>query len=72
MPRVETAQDATDIAIGFLKPHWGFVRPLTAKQRRGVWTIDVDVGARWERLGWVRVSRETGKVVDYNIPSEAS
>ena len=72
MAEVDTAQDATDLAIAFLKPHWAFVRPLRAKRRRDVWTVDVDVGTRWERLAWVKVSADTGKVVDYNIPSESS
>lgn len=35
MPKVETAHDATDLVVGFLKPYWGFVRPLRAERGRG-------------------------------------
>ncbi|MBM3942032.1 MAG: hypothetical protein FJ316_03730 [SAR202 cluster bacterium] len=71
MPKVETAQEATELAIAFLKPYWAFARPLRAVRRPGLWHVELDVGVRGERLGWADVDMETGKIVNYRIPKEA-
>jgi len=68
MAKVETAQEATDLAVSFLKPYWLFVRPLRVNRRRNLWTVHLDVGVVRQRVGWVKVNADTGKVVNYLIP----
>ncbi len=63
MSKVVSTQDATEVAVAFLKPYWAYIRPLRAKLREGVWRVEIDVGARYERSGWVKVDSETGKVI---------
>ena len=45
MPKVESAADASEIAVEFFKSYYrALQRPLSAKLDREKWVLEVDVG----------------------------
>lgn len=69
MPAVRTADQATDLALAFLRRSgWTFVRALSAHQKDGTWVVEVDVGALSVRKGNLKVDSRTGAIVEYDVP----
>ena len=69
MPKVESAVQATDIAVEFLKQHYPiFHRPLKATQEQGRWVVEVDVGPFLVKTARVFIDAETGDITSYEIP----
>lgn len=69
MPRVTSADEATDIAMQLVKKNRPFAgRPLKAYEQDGVWIVEIDVGLFEIRVGQVRVNAETGDILDYQLP----
>ena len=69
MPSVRSADQATDIALGFLrKSGWTFIRALSAHRKDGSWLVEVDVGAVTFKKGNLKVDARTGSIVDYDLP----
>jgi len=65
---VVSAQVATDIAMGFLKPHRTFANPVKASREGKLWTVLVDVGAIKTIIATVHIDAATGAITDYDIP----
>jgi len=70
MARVETAQDATEIAVGFLREYFRYVMPVKAAREDDVWVVQLDVGAFKARIATVRVDAESGGILDYTVPTQ--
>ena len=69
MTKVESAVQATDIAVEFIKQHYPiFHRPLKATQEQGIWLVEVDVGPFLPRVARLSVDAGTGEIVSYEIP----
>ena len=73
MPKVESAAQATDIAVEFLKKHYKiFHRPLKATQEQGKWVVEVDVGSFLMQVARVSIDAETGDIASYEVLRPAS
>ena len=69
MTKVESAVQATDIAVEFLKRHFPiFHRPLKAGREQGAWVVEVDVGPFLVKVARVSIDAETGDITSYEIP----
>ena len=70
MVKVESADQATEIAVNFLKEHYQIrQRPLKARKDDGKWLVEVDVGAFFTRAAKVTVDATTGGIIDYDVPT---
>lgn len=73
MPKVESATQATDIAVEFLKKYYPIsYRALKATQEDGEWVIEVDVGAFLVRVARVSIEAETGDITSYEVLNPVS
>ena len=72
MTKVISADQATDIAVGFLKNHYQISqRPLSAKLDQGKWAVEVDVGAFYPVVARVTIDPDTGTILDYLVQQPA-
>ena len=68
MPNVDSADQATDIAVGFLKEHYQISqRPLSAKLEQGKWVVEVDVGRFLTAVAKVTINSDTGTIMEYQV-----
>lgn len=69
MPKIQYADQATQIAVTFLKEHHPIIRrPLSAKPDQGKWVVKVDIGAFFERVATVLIDGETGGILEFEVP----
>lgn len=66
MGPVTTADEATQIAVEFVRRYRPVVLPL--KVGRDIWVVEVDVGIFQVIWGWVKVSAATGAILEYELP----
>ena len=68
MPKVEAADQATDIAVGFLKNHYRISqRPISARRDNGKRVVEVDVGPFFPVVAKVTIDPDTGVILDYQV-----
>ena len=69
MPIIESAEQATEIVLTFLKQHfsWGG-RPVSARREDSGWLVEVDIGVFRPRIGQVKLDQETGRIIEYEFP----
>ena len=69
MPKIESADQATEIAVGFLKKHYQILqKPLKASLDHGKWAVEVDVGLFFTVVAKVSIDAATGAIVEYQVP----
>ncbi|MBM3942315.1 MAG: hypothetical protein FJ316_05230 [SAR202 cluster bacterium] len=74
MPEVTNAEQATAVAVAFLKSYYPISqKPLSARFQKGrvvaedAWVIEVDVGAFYPRIATVTVNARTGTIPHYEV-----
>ena len=68
MPKVESAAQATDIAVEFLKKYYPLSqRPLKATQEQEKWVVEVDVGSFLVRVARVSIDAKTADIVTFEF-----
>lgn len=69
MAKIESADQATEIAVSFLKQyHTVLQRPHRARIDQGAWVVEVDIGAIFTRMKKVIIDQESGRIVKYEVP----
>ena len=69
MPTIEFADQATEVAVTFLKKyHTVLQRPYRAKLLEGKWVVEVDIGAFFTRMAKVFIDPATGSILEYDVP----
>ena len=69
MAKIDSADQATEIAVAFLKKHYQILhKPLSAKLEQGKWVVEVDVGLFFTLIAKVTVDGATGTILDYHVP----
>lgn len=66
MSSVQTVEDATRIAVDFVKKYYAFVFPVSAKKESARWVVDLDLSFFNPKYARVRIA-ESGKVEDFKI-----
>ena len=66
---VNSAQEATDIAVGFLKQYKPFVTPIKAHRQGNEWTVLIDVGVFKTLVATFHIDAATGTIKEYDIPT---
>ena len=65
---VNSATDATDRAMAFVKKYRMIARPLKAVRQDGNWLVEVDVGPIFVQVAKVKIDASSGDVVEYAFP----
>lgn len=68
MFQVTSAEQATNIAINFLKRYYYFARPVSAKRSNGTWEVLLDVGIVERKVARTEIDGATGEIVAYELP----
>ncbi|MBI4306692.1 MAG: hypothetical protein HY678_10280 [Chloroflexi bacterium] len=66
MPPINSADQATEKAVQFLKRHFAFQQPKSAKQVNGEWIVKVNVGLFFEQIATVTIDAKSGEVTAYD------
>jgi len=67
MTTVQTIEQATQIAIDFVRKHYSFVCPMAARKENSRWIVDLDIS--YFRPSYIRVKifAETGVLEDFRV-----
>lgn len=67
MSAVQTVEQATQVAIDFVRKYYSFVYPISARRENSRWVIDLDIS--YFRPSYVRVNilAETGTLEDFKV-----
>ena len=69
MAKIESADQATKVAVTFLKEyHTVLQRPYRAKLLEVKWVVEVDIGAFFTRMAKVFIDPDTGRILEYDVP----
>jgi len=67
MTVVQTVEQATQVAIDFLRKYYSFVYPMSARRENSRWIVDLDIS--YFRPSYVRVKivADTGTLEDFKV-----
>lgn len=63
---VQNVEDATRVAVDFVKKYYAFVFPISAKKESARWVVDLDLSFFNPRYARVRIT-DSGTVEDFKI-----
>jgi hypothetical protein len=71
--KVKSAEEATEVALSFLKKHYRFIpqQPIKAVREDDVWLVEIDVGLLRTRIAKIKIDAKTAAILEYTIPPEA-
>lgn len=64
---VQTVEQATQLAVDFVKKYYSFVYPVAARKENSRWVVDLEIS--YFRPSYVRVKilAETGTLEDFRV-----
>jgi hypothetical protein len=64
---IQTVEQATQLAIDFVRKFYSFVYPIAARKENSRWVVDLDIS--YFRPSYVRVNvvAETGALEDFKV-----
>jgi hypothetical protein len=64
---IQTVEQATQLAIDFVRKYYSFVYPVAARKENSRWVVDLDIS--YFRPSYVRVKilAETGTLEDFRV-----
>jgi len=66
--RIDTAEEATDIAASFLKKYYVYLHPISATRKDAIWIVKIDVGLLKTEIAEVKINALTAAIFEYSIP----
>jgi hypothetical protein len=71
-PSVNSAEEATEVALSFLSKHYRFIpqQPTKAVREKNLWLVEIDVGLLRTRIAKIKVDAEAATILEYDIPPE--
>ncbi len=69
MTTVQTVEQATVLAIDFVRKYYSFVFPVSARRETSRWIVDLDISYLRPSYARVRILAETGTIEDYRVTS---
>ncbi len=66
---VESAQEATEIGMSFLKKTYAYAWPKKAVKKQNRWYVDIDVGLFKEKVVKLIIDSVSGKIIEYDVPT---
>jgi hypothetical protein len=67
MSVIQTVEQATQIAIDFIRKYYSFVYPIAARKENSRWIVDLDISYFRPSCVRVRILAETGTLEDFKV-----
>jgi hypothetical protein len=67
MAAIESVEQATQLAIEFVRKYYYFVTPISTRRELSRWIVDMDVSYFKPSYAHVRIVAETGAVEDFKV-----
>jgi hypothetical protein len=65
--KIKTAEQATQIAVAFVKRYYNFVFPIETKKENHVWIVDLDISVFRPKIARVKINSVTGAVDNFSV-----
>lgn len=67
MTAIQTVEQATQVAIDFVRKYYSFVYPISTRKETSRWVVDLDIS--YFRPSYIRVKilAETGTLEDFKV-----
>ena len=69
MAEVQSTDEATKLALSFIKKHRFFARPLKAVREDNVWLVEINVGLLRTRIAKIKIDAMAATILEYSIPT---
>jgi hypothetical protein len=67
MSSVQNVEQATQLALDFVKKYYAFVLPVSARKEASKWIVDFDISFFNPRYARVRILAESGAIEDFKV-----
>ncbi len=67
MTAVQTVEQATQMAIDFVRKYYSFVCPIAATKETSRWIVDLDISYFRPNYVRVKILAETGTIEDFKV-----
>ncbi len=67
MASVETVEQATQLALQFVRKYYAFVFPVSTRKEACRWIVDLDISYFRPSYARVRILAETGLVEEFRV-----
>ena len=67
MTAIQTVEQATQLAMDFVRKYYSFVYPIAARKENSRWVVDLDISYFTPSYVRVRVLAETGTLEDFRV-----
>ncbi len=67
MTAIQTVEQATQLAMDFVRKYYSFVYPIAARKENSRWVVDLDISYFRPSYVRVRVLAETGTLEDFRV-----
>ncbi len=67
MVSVQSLEQATQVALDFVRKYYAFVFPISARREASRWVVDFDISYFKPSYMRVRIQAETGLVEDFKV-----
>jgi hypothetical protein len=64
---IQTVEQATQLAIDFVRKYYSFVYPIAARKENSQWVVDLDISYLRPSYVRVKVLAETGTLKDFKV-----
>ena len=64
---VESLEEATQLALAFVRRYYSFAFPIAAKKEFSCWIVDLDISFLKPSYARVRLQAQTGAVEDFKV-----
>lgn len=69
MPKVTSAEEASEVAERFLGKYHRFFKLLRVYREEDQWMVEADVGFFMVEIAKITIDATDGKVIDYQAPT---
>ena len=67
MTSIQTVEQATQLAVDFVRKYYSFVYPIAARKENSRWVVDLDISYFRPSYVRVKVLAETGALEDFKV-----
>ena len=67
MTNVQTVEQATQLALDFVRKYYSFAFPISARKETSRWIVDMDVSYFKPSYARVKILAESGTIEDFKV-----
>ncbi len=67
MTNVQTVEQATQLALDFVRKYYSFAFPISARKETSRWIVDMDISYFKPSYARVKILAESGTIEDFKV-----